>query len=50
MLGIYAVIGQRYEPGPICAAVLVPTKVVSFVTITTVIWIDRPPWIDYGRS
>jgi len=39
MLGIYAVIGQRYELGAICAAVLVPTTVVSFATITTVIWL-----------
>lgn len=39
MLGIYAAIGQRYELGAICAAALVPTTVVSFVTLTTVIWL-----------
>jgi hypothetical protein len=39
MLGIYAAIGQRYELGEFCAAALVPTTVVSFVTITAFIWL-----------
>lgn len=37
MFGIYPVIAQRYDLGPTCAAALVPTTVLSFVTLNVVI-------------
>jgi predicted permease len=39
MFGVYAVLGQRYDMGAFCAAALVPATVLSFVSITSVIWL-----------
>lgn len=39
MFSVYAVLGARYGLGGICSAVLLPTTLVSFVTINTVIWL-----------
>ena len=38
MFSIFAVIGIRYQYGGLCSAVLLPTTVVSFVTINLVVW------------
>ncbi len=39
MFSIFAVIGIRYQYGGLCSAVLLPTTVVSFITINLVVWI-----------
>lgn len=39
MFSIFAVIGMRYQCGELCSAVLLPTTVVSFVTINLVVWL-----------
>lgn len=39
MFSIFAVIGMRYQYGELCSAVLLPTTIVSFVTINLVVWI-----------
>lgn len=39
MFSVYAVLGARYGMGGLCSAVLLPTTLVSFVTINTVIWL-----------
>jgi malonate transporter and related proteins len=36
LFGIYTVIGERYGMGGICAAVSVPTMVISFVSMTAI--------------
>ncbi|MDF2153442.1 AEC family transporter [Vibrio sp. CAU 1672] len=36
MFGVYAVIGQKYNMGGICSAVLLPTTLVSTITISAV--------------
>lgn len=41
MFGIYAVIGQQYGKGPFCAAAMLPTTVLSFVTISVFIWLQQ---------
>lgn len=38
MFSIFAVIGMRYNYGGLCSAVLLPTTLVSFVTINLVVW------------
>ena len=38
MFSIFAVIGMRYQYGGLCSAVLLPTTVVSFLTINLVVW------------
>ncbi len=38
MFSIFAVIGMRYHYGGLCSAVLLPTTLVSFVTINVVVW------------
>ncbi|MDX2368764.1 MAG: AEC family transporter [Colwellia sp.] len=38
MFSIYAVIGIRYQYGGLCSAVLLPTTLVSFITINLVVW------------
>ncbi|PHR83357.1 MAG: permease [Colwellia sp.] len=38
MFSIFAVIGIRYQYGGLCSAVLLPTTLVSFVTINLVVW------------
>ena len=38
MFSIFAVIGMRYQYGGLCSAVLLPTTVVSFITINLVVW------------
>ncbi len=40
MFGIYAVLGQRYGMGGLCAAVLLPATVLSFFTINGVVWLQ----------
>lgn len=39
MFSIFAVIGMRYQYGELCSAVLLPTTVVSFITINLVVWL-----------
>lgn len=39
MFTIYPIFGQRYNLGSLCAAALVPTFLVSFLTINLFIWI-----------
>lgn len=39
MLSIFPVIGQKYNLGQLCAASILPTTVVSFFTITLLIWL-----------
>lgn len=39
MFGIFAVIGQRYGMGDICAAAQVPATVISFISITGFVWL-----------
>ncbi|WP_233263686.1 AEC family transporter [Vibrio mimicus] len=34
MFGVYAVIGQRYNLGGMCAAVLLPTTLLAMVTVS----------------
>ena len=38
MFSIFAVIGMRYQYGGLCSAVLLPTTIVSFITINLVVW------------
>jgi predicted permease len=38
MFSIFAVIGMRYQYGGLCSAVLLPTTLVSFITINLVVW------------
>ncbi|NQY89786.1 MAG: AEC family transporter [Colwellia sp.] len=38
MFSIFAVIGMRYQYGGLCSAVLLPTTLVSFITINLVLW------------
>lgn len=38
MFSVLAVIGMRYQHGDICSAVLLPTTLVSFITINLVVW------------
>lgn len=38
MFGIYPILGERYGLGAVCAAALVPTMALSFVTINAIIW------------
>lgn len=38
MFSIFAVIGMRYQYGPFCSAVLLPTTLVSFITINLMLW------------
>lgn len=38
MFGIYPIIGERYKLGSLCAASLVPTIILSFLTINLIIW------------
>ena len=42
MFSIYAVIGMRYQYGALCSAVLLPTTLVSFITINIVVWLISP--------
>jgi len=42
MFSIYAVIGMRYQYGTFCSAVLLPTTLVSFITINLVVWLISP--------
>jgi predicted permease len=42
MFSIYAVIGMQYKYGQLCSAVLLPTTLVSFVTINVVVWLISP--------
>jgi malonate transporter len=39
MFSIFAVIGMRYQYGGLCSAVLLPTTLVSFITINLVVWL-----------
>lgn len=39
MFGIYPIIAEKYGLGSTCAAVLVPTTVCSFVSLSLVIWL-----------
>ena len=41
MFGIYPIIASKYGLGPTCAAVLVPTTVFSFVSLSLIIWLVR---------
>lgn len=38
IFGIYAVIGQQYGQGDFCAAAMLPTTVLSFMSLSLVIW------------
>jgi malonate transporter len=38
MFSIFAVIGIRYQAGGLCSAVLLPTTLISFITINLVVW------------
>lgn len=38
MFGVYSAIGARYNLGGLCAAALVPTTLLSFITINLAIW------------
>jgi len=40
MFSIYAVIGLRYNMGPLCAAVLLPATVLSFFTLNVAVWLQ----------
>lgn len=42
MFSIFAVIGMRYQYGGFCSAVLLPTTLVSFITINLVVWLILP--------
>jgi len=39
MFSVYAVLGMDYELGEFCSAVLLPTTVLSFITINLAIWV-----------
>ena len=39
MLSIYPIIGQRYGMESLCAAAMVATTVISFITISLMIWL-----------
>ncbi len=39
MFGIYAVLGEQYGKGAFCAAAMLPTTVISFLTISVVVWL-----------
>ncbi|MEH6579769.1 MAG: AEC family transporter [Amphritea sp.] len=39
MFGSYPIIAEKYGLGQTCAAVLVPTIVLSFITLNTVVWL-----------
>lgn len=42
MFGIYPIIAEKYGLGSTCAAVLVPTTIASFISLSLVIWlVDR---------
>lgn len=45
MLSIYPIIGQRYGMESLCAAAMVATTVISFVTISLVIWLVTTMWL-----
>jgi malonate transporter len=42
MFSIFAVIGMRYQYGGLCSAVLLPTTLLSFITINLVVWLISP--------
>ncbi len=41
MFSIYAVIGEQYGKGQFCAAAMLPTTVLSFASISVVIWAQQ---------
>jgi hypothetical protein len=41
MFGIYAVIGEQYGKGAFCAAAMLPTTVLSFITISAAVWLQQ---------
>ncbi|MAC45780.1 AEC family transporter [Oceanospirillum beijerinckii] len=43
MFSIFAVIGQRYNMGSLCAAVLLPATLFSFLTINIMVWLLSLP-------
>ena len=39
MFSIFSIIGMRYQYGELCSAALLPTILISFITINSVVWL-----------
>ncbi|WP_341645538.1 AEC family transporter [Thauera sp. SDU_THAU2] len=50
MLSIYAILGQKYGMEALCSAVLVVATIVSFVTISIIIWLVKASGMVPGLS